>query len=54
MGEPGAGHARAEAAFLEEVLLEAGQLPVEKVVGLNESLRQPAHLPPHPIPRKQH
>jgi hypothetical protein len=32
-GEPGAGHALAQAAFFEEILLKAFELLVQQVVG---------------------
>lgn len=34
MGQPGAGHSFAKAAFLHEVFFQAADLPVEEVVGL--------------------
>jgi hypothetical protein len=39
-GEPCAGHALAQAAFLEEILLEPADLLVEEIVGLVDEADQ--------------
>lgn len=39
-GEPGACHAFAQAALLEELLFEAGELAVQQIVGLVDQADQ--------------